>query len=158
MRGKMQVSQETANKLTIAGKGHWLTPREDAVNAKGKGVLQTYWVNLNSNRKDRSHSVASSGGTHSSDDLAFDEQVPVSEEQEDIIKRERMADWMTELLCDYLKQILAKRPADAKSRNVTMSEDLIAIDEVVEAIMLPRFDAKMQVLDQDWKDMLAMLP
>ena len=44
--GKIQVSQETADKLTLAGKSHWLTQREDKITAKGKGLLQTYWVEI----------------------------------------------------------------------------------------------------------------
>jgi hypothetical protein len=41
--GRIQVSQSTADLLFANGKGHWLTPREDLVKAKGKGLLQTYW-------------------------------------------------------------------------------------------------------------------
>jgi hypothetical protein len=42
-RNRIQVSQSTADLLIADGKGHWLTPRKDLVNAKGKGLLQTYW-------------------------------------------------------------------------------------------------------------------
>jgi hypothetical protein len=38
---QIQVSGETANLLLVAGKGHWIRPREDKVVAKGKGELQT---------------------------------------------------------------------------------------------------------------------
>ena len=41
---KIHCSEETANLLIIAGKRHWLILRGDKINAKGKGVLQTYWV------------------------------------------------------------------------------------------------------------------
>ena len=43
-RGKIQVSEATAMKLRAGGKDSWLAPREDLVEAKGKGTLQTYWV------------------------------------------------------------------------------------------------------------------
>lgn len=43
-RRKIQVSKETADLLRADGKGHWLEPRADAVVAKGKGELQTFWV------------------------------------------------------------------------------------------------------------------
>lgn len=43
-KGRIQVSQATADILTAAGKGHWLTKREELVEAKGKGSLQTYFV------------------------------------------------------------------------------------------------------------------
>lgn len=42
-RNRIQVSQTTADLLIADGKGHWLTPREDLINAKGKGMMQTFW-------------------------------------------------------------------------------------------------------------------
>eukprot|EP00977_Amphora_coffeiformis_P017091 scaffold5479_cov199-Amphora_coffeaeformis.AAC.30 len=43
-KGRIQVSQATADILTAAGKGHWLTKRAERVEAKGKGSMQTYFV------------------------------------------------------------------------------------------------------------------
>jgi class 3 adenylate cyclase len=37
-RGKIQVSQETADLLIAAGKSHWIKAREDKIIAKGKGT------------------------------------------------------------------------------------------------------------------------
>lgn len=37
MPTKIQLSQETTDLLLAAGKGHWVTQREDKVIAKGKG-------------------------------------------------------------------------------------------------------------------------
>jgi Adenylate and Guanylate cyclase catalytic domain len=45
---RIHVSQETANELVAKGKAHWVIPREDKIVAKGKGELQTYWVNIRS--------------------------------------------------------------------------------------------------------------
>jgi hypothetical protein len=42
---KIQVSQKTAELVVSAGKGHLFSARKDMVNAKGKGLLQTYWLN-----------------------------------------------------------------------------------------------------------------
>lgn len=42
---KIQVSEETANLLMAGGKGDWLEKRKDLISAKGKGEMQTYWVN-----------------------------------------------------------------------------------------------------------------
>ena len=42
---KIQVSQATAASLIEHGKASWLQERADPVNAKGKGVLRTYFVN-----------------------------------------------------------------------------------------------------------------
>ena len=42
--GRIHCSQATADALKARGKGLWLTPREEKVVAKGKGELQTYWI------------------------------------------------------------------------------------------------------------------
>ncbi|GKZ01341.1 hypothetical protein MPSEU_001085100 [Mayamaea pseudoterrestris] len=152
-RERIQVSQETANKLTLAGKGHWLSPREDTVNAKGKGVLQTYWLRTQS--KQKAGSVASSGGTHSSDnDIVLDSDIPANAEANEVLKRDRKVDWMTELLGEYLKQIHGHRIATpmTKPADFQMPEDLIGINEVVEAILLPHYDAKKEAIEGDWHE------
>ena len=45
---KIHVSQDTANLLRQAGKGHWLCARKELVTAKGKGAMQTYFVTVRS--------------------------------------------------------------------------------------------------------------
>ena len=57
--GMIQCSQATADLLIEKGKMSWLTTREDLVHAKGKGILQTYFVNPVS----RPESVASKDST-----------------------------------------------------------------------------------------------
>ena len=42
--GVIHASEETAKILIDAGKGSWLTEREGGVEAKGKGVLRTFFV------------------------------------------------------------------------------------------------------------------
>lgn len=42
--GMIQISQTTANYLIDAGHSDWFEPRDDKVQAKGKGELQTYWL------------------------------------------------------------------------------------------------------------------
>jgi class 3 adenylate cyclase len=46
MSGRIHVSQETAEELCAKGKSTWVTSREDKIVAKGKGEMQTYWVNV----------------------------------------------------------------------------------------------------------------
>ena len=43
-RDCIHVSEQTASLLTLAGKRKWLIPREDQVQAKGKGYLKTFWL------------------------------------------------------------------------------------------------------------------
>lgn len=42
--GRIQASAETAELLIASGKQSWVRPREEKVEAKGKGLLSTYWV------------------------------------------------------------------------------------------------------------------
>ena len=44
--GRIHVSMSVAEHLMAKGKEHWLEAREDKVVAKGKGEMQTYWVNV----------------------------------------------------------------------------------------------------------------
>lgn len=56
--GKIQVSEASAELLRAAGKSHWLTAREDLIAAKGKGTLQTYWLQV--------ASITGTAGSHHS--------------------------------------------------------------------------------------------
>lgn len=42
--GRIHVSKSTAEHLVEAGKGHWLEKREDPTYAKGKGLLEYFWI------------------------------------------------------------------------------------------------------------------
>ncbi|KAL7535616.1 hypothetical protein ACHAXR_006607 [Thalassiosira sp. AJA248-18] len=44
LEGKIQVSEETAELIRRDGKPRWLIKRDTMITAKGKGELQTYWV------------------------------------------------------------------------------------------------------------------
>ena len=46
--GRIHISQATAEELTRRGKSGWFKPREDLVAAKGKGIMQTYWIDVES--------------------------------------------------------------------------------------------------------------
>lgn len=48
VKGKIHLSEATAEELIKAGKGHWISPREELVQAKGKGTIQTYFVTYTS--------------------------------------------------------------------------------------------------------------
>jgi class 3 adenylate cyclase len=63
--GQIHISEDTAKALMAKGKSHWVAPREDQVNVKGKGLLNTFWV---VNRKDRAFARAESSAGHTDDD------------------------------------------------------------------------------------------
>jgi hypothetical protein len=69
IKGKIQVSESTANLLITAGKMHWLKQREDAIDAKGKGKLRTFW--LSPNRKNGVHSSNHDSERDISESAAF---------------------------------------------------------------------------------------
>jgi class 3 adenylate cyclase len=47
-RGRIHASQATAHELIAKGKSSWVSTRPDKITAKGKGEMQTYWVNPHS--------------------------------------------------------------------------------------------------------------
>ena len=51
-RDKIQISKETAELLIEDGLESWVEPREDLVHAKGKGCLQTYWLEIPDDNND----------------------------------------------------------------------------------------------------------
>lgn len=60
MAGKIQVSADTAALLRLDHKDRWLKKRDGLVKAKGKGDIQTYWVELADSRVSFSDSVEES--------------------------------------------------------------------------------------------------
>jgi hypothetical protein len=70
---RIQVSQSTADLLKADGKGHWLTLRQDLVNAKGKGLMQTYWCEPTLGSGSRSGSSIGCGTTASMESSVVEE-------------------------------------------------------------------------------------
>ncbi|CAB9512119.1 Receptor-type guanylate cyclase gcy [Seminavis robusta] len=58
--GRVQISAQMAHVLALDGKSHWYTPRPDKITAKGKGELQTYWLQddlMGQYKRDRENKV-----------------------------------------------------------------------------------------------------
>jgi hypothetical protein len=53
----IHISKETANLLIAAGKTDWVKQREGLTSAKGKGMLQTYWLTIPSGRSPISKTI-----------------------------------------------------------------------------------------------------
>ena len=103
--GRIQISNTTATLLTAAGKTSWIKPREDVVLAKGKGVINTFWLNfLVSHHKETASTNSSveveSVGALDEASESINKMVPDSQE--------RLVDWVAELLMDQLKKIVSK--------------------------------------------------
>ena len=119
-RGRTHVSKATADLLIAAGKSHWVQPRSGGVVAKGKGELETFWLQLGTE--------GSVGGdtsqTGSTDDTDVDSVAYLLEpmlfngntrsmalvDAESLpAKDRRLIDWNVTVLQDRLEAIVAQR-------------------------------------------------
>eukprot|EP00523_Entomoneis_sp_CCMP467_P017961 CAMPEP_0168810014 /NCGR_PEP_ID=MMETSP0726-20121227/3381_1 /TAXON_ID=265536 /ORGANISM="Amphiprora sp., Strain CCMP467" /LENGTH=1234 /DNA_ID=CAMNT_0008862013 /DNA_START=54 /DNA_END=3758 /DNA_ORIENTATION=+ len=162
MVSKIQVTELTANYLKIYRKDHWLTKREGGVVAKGKGQVQTFFVEPR---------VRAGSSSNTSDDQMIARSS--AEEKQEHKKTAQLVEWNCAILTKILKQIIACREAvlntssshsgrhnlnvssshsrrqNAKTSKNTTSivskpqkpEGVIVLDEVREVIDLPEFNA-----------------
>ena len=141
----IHASQETADILFGMGKGHWVHTRAERITAKGKGELQTYWVNT------------TSGESAAFGDIDLEEETEeeeIDQEQQEIAeleealhgisgteaeKREmlkwaqknyRSIAWTFDLFCDAFKGISWERRMETnRSGNSTWSDvDIAGMD------------------------------
>jgi hypothetical protein len=135
------VSVATANLLSGAGKEHWVTRREDMVIAKGKGAMISYWLVT----KPKKGGSVSSGGYSSDDGALLEKALP---EAAALMRQERLINWITDLLLGYVRTIAATNEAMGVKRDpadmlvYSPPDGKTCLDEVVEVIKLPKFDAK----------------
>jgi len=144
MRGRIQVSQSTADCLALAGKSAWLQPREDIVVAKGLGALTTYWADPDAKR------VSSEGSDIGGEAKRLDaSSTPALSNNGSMLRHERHVGWMVEVLSDYIKKIVRKRAAKGQQNKRTVNpaelkysteNGKICLDEVVESLPIPEFD------------------
>ena len=134
-RDRVHLSEQTVKYLKAAGHFDWYVRREDAVQAKGKGLINTYWLIL-----DDGDRIDASEGAYLEDEDSFsdveDDVILVADDQSSVKsekkknksdvhkssalsvmdastarKIERLVAWNTELLLQLLKHIVARRDA-----------------------------------------------
>ncbi|CAB9510830.1 Receptor-type guanylate cyclase gcy [Seminavis robusta] len=156
---KIQLSKETADLLLAAGKSNWMREREEKVRAKGKGELQTYWLEVR-------HEGAASVTSGSSNSDFIDEELkmpqPAAKPMKDSgptarpldAKAKRLVDWNCDQMIRLLKLIVARRNAQARRSSqiqASTNEEFLnanlrkvgtVLEEVREIITLPKFDPK----------------
>ena len=160
---RIHVSQETANHISAGGKGKWLIPREETVFAKGKGQLQTYWIQIRNESQGsmaETMSVSLSLKDDEFDIKTYKTQHPVDRMRllaalspsEDVAqKNKRLVTWNVEILSRLLKQVVARRltynksifgaPVSSQVPKRTKSFDSNnPLEEVVDVLDLPRFE------------------
>lgn len=136
--GRIQASETTAKLLMAGGKEKWVEPRSDKIQAKGKGYLQTYWINIVSS------SPGSSGSTPSRSD-SFDSTSDTGSD-DDLMQLDskslRLIDWNIEMLARFLRKVVNRRtltpalksaPKGSFPRKIEASR---VIDEFVEVLDL----------------------
>jgi len=148
-RGRIQISPTTADLLVAAGKMHWLSKREDPVIAKGKGKMQTYWLEIRANKN------SISGSSHrdssiSNDDSSFNDLLPDADIESE--NTSRLVNWIVEVMRKLLKEIALRREAkkllgaenaqDEELKYIPSPGNTV-LDEVQEVIHLPSFNAKL---------------
>eukprot|EP00538_Stauroneis_constricta_P012395 CAMPEP_0119571056 /NCGR_PEP_ID=MMETSP1352-20130426/43927_1 /TAXON_ID=265584 /ORGANISM="Stauroneis constricta, Strain CCMP1120" /LENGTH=1560 /DNA_ID=CAMNT_0007620735 /DNA_START=72 /DNA_END=4756 /DNA_ORIENTATION=- len=161
-RNRIHISSETAELIIAAGKEEWIRKRPDTVTAKGKGTLQTYWINVQDDTG--TDGQASSDGNNNSNKAwqggkPTDQVVPSSVNASNLKDIEeslppnirRLVQWNVEILKKLLKQIIAKRQEtepvqcdseEMRSFELQLTRNRMVLDEVVEIISLPKYKNK----------------
>jgi len=148
-KGRIQISSVTADLLADAGHSNWTIPRNDGVAAKGKGVLGTYWLLLGDDPRRRLLADSGGGGNvHASRGLP-DASMRSDDMDRFVVetKEARLVDWVTEMLLQQIKKVVVVHKRCPPGRNddynvmFRIEEGRIGLDEVVEAIRTPDFNA-----------------
>jgi class 3 adenylate cyclase len=115
---RIQISQATANLLQEAKKSHWIQPRDNPVAVKGKGLIQTYWVDPHKSHAEDEEEVLTSGELSAGEVsghwgepylLPHHHRIYTQTSVEDKVRR--LVEWNTDLLLRLLKKIVAQRQA-----------------------------------------------
>lgn len=156
MANKIHCSQETADLLIAAGKQGWVIPREDKIVAKGKGELQTYWIEVK--RNSDVSSLSSGDSSHGSDTEEHQREHETDE------KKERLVDYNVAILQQFLKRIVASRqntPEDCQNAyfrgacgNPVPFEELADVIDFPIVHSMPLSDCKDVELDSKVVDQL----
>jgi Adenylate and Guanylate cyclase catalytic domain len=121
---KIHISPEIAKVLDESGKGHWITPRDTLVQAKGKGAIQTYWVE-----------PAGKGSSS---------ETTTSEVNANCLDETSLIDWTTDILCSLTKQAMfhyqSSDIAEPTSEIGLKKSFKTVLDEVEEVIEIPPYD------------------
>jgi hypothetical protein len=154
--GSIHVSQDTADLLIRAGKAQWLRKREDAVVAKGKGRIETYWIHINQGQS--GSSTGESDSMHESQSYYQEAATLVTSQHGPqptklvAEKCNRLIHWNVDVLRRLLVQIAARkqltkgsshnesRQAFESRFNESRDRKMIPLQEVKDIIELPAFD------------------
>ena len=140
--GRIHISQETHGYLVAANKGHWATPREDMITAKGKGKLKTYWL-------DTHKATSKTAKSQVSDNSYAKEETSLSPNTDMMFdeKTTRLVSWTTDVLTSLLKKVVAYRRSVSEHIvdpiqhiSIKRSDSCTVLEEVADRIYLPRYE------------------
>eukprot|EP00980_Cylindrotheca_fusiformis_P016507 scaffold4917_cov120-Cylindrotheca_fusiformis.AAC.5 len=156
-RNRIQVSHVTADLLVASGLSTWVIPRKGMVSVKGKGEMQTYWLNTKAAKAFKSSKPGNEMPTVSETLTDFSDSSSISimvdnfdlDGVEDMTKRERLVEYNVEVLTSLLQEIVASRDANVARNDSSLSRIEVTIgtgdtvlEEFVPIIPLKRFDAR----------------
>lgn len=110
--GAIQISTAAADRLVSDGKSHWLRTRDDRVNVKGKGELETYWLlpirsGDNTLGTSDTRSMATESIVSEIDSVDASPTKSHITEDDDIVQR--LVNWNVDMLTRILRQIAYRR-------------------------------------------------
>lgn len=155
-KNRIHVSEDTATILIREGKEHWVQQRNDVVQAKGKGELRTYWLTYTGpGTVVSSQNSVGSGSGQNRPSTAPSAGIDT--------KDKRLAKFITEMLGKFLRQILARRVASeinkSQLQRLESKEEGNVLDEVIDIIKLPKFNARTcGVYSKQKQDTVALNP
>lgn len=148
-KSMIQCSISTYSQLMEAGKEHWIKPRPDQVQAKGKGYLKTFWLDPTSKRSTNSANSSSDAGdadSAASPSPVIPAHLNRPKTAAESMKQGRLVNWIVDMLHEHIRKVVALRRPKAgkpkKALTLPKREDGTALQEVAEVIFLPRFDEK----------------
>ena len=152
--GRIHISAVTAEYLRKAGKESWLKKREDAVHAKGKGIMETYFASPKA--ASRSSGDSSDAGSGSNVQEGFPAVNPETHEPSFKKVNQRLVDWMTDLLLDHTKKVVCSRKY-AKLRSSTVApvyhvpDGMTCMDEVKDVIEMPGYNTRLAEINEKYR-------
>jgi hypothetical protein len=143
LKGKIQLSNDTAALLKDGGKSHWIEAREDLVDAKGKGAMQTYWLKQVAQQPDSARKNSLLVATKLASNLAGGLGEANGETNE---VKDRLIDWNVQVMMSLIEKIVARRGRKKISKveshpSLPLTSNSKILDEVKEVVELPKFDA-----------------
>ena len=150
IRNRIQLSHTTALELQKAHKAHWITRREDNIEAQGKGVMETHFLSLQrtGTTMDKAESHPGTGNKEVMESSMVSAIAPGLDEEQ-VLKQNRLIEWCVEILVHHLRRVAARRQGLFLAPTATYSsliyekeEGKTSFDEVQETMTMQKYDAK----------------